>query len=225
MKRGEAAFATIQLIIFAAVLTLVALPALNAPFVPRSFVATTTTPSTQGLVLTLTLNSTSLKSGQGIKATVEEVNTLRQTNNVSASDNWPLKSATEIRGTTLNDGDCGPINFPMGLEIVSGYYTKDNASTAHPLELYGFGLTSCPAVLSEIDQYSFQASSENASIIGSCDPNPCFAYGMTASVSARGSWTSFLVFGPSFANFGPGVYTVIAGDEWGALAFTYFDVE
>jgi hypothetical protein len=53
--------------------------------------------------------------------------------------------------------------------------------------------------------------------------------GFTAGMNAEfepaptGYWASNEV-GAAFTNFGPGVYTVVAGDEWGALVVLHFTV-
>jgi hypothetical protein len=43
---------------------------------------------------------------------------------------------------------------------------------------------------------------------------------------ANGYWTKDSTddYNSSFSNFNPGVYTVVAGDEWGALVVVHFTV-
>jgi hypothetical protein len=47
-----------------------------------------------------------------------------------------------------------------------------------------------------------------------------------ASIGLNGTWTGGDIQGngASFSFFSAGKYTVVAGDEWGRLAFLYFSV-
>jgi hypothetical protein len=47
--------------------------------------------SIDGLAFSLSVNSTSLQSGQGITVIVDEQNTLAKVNNVPAADNWSIE--------------------------------------------------------------------------------------------------------------------------------------
>src|SRR2546428_5476502 len=126
----------------------------------------TTVKSVDGLALSLFLNSTRIRPGQGISITVQEKNTLSTVNNVSASTKWPLSG--------LSLGPCGPLNFPLGVAFLQGYYTSSNVSAGKPLGLYQPGPYYCPMILSGISAYVFQPSSDRASVVGSCTPEPCF---------------------------------------------------
>ena len=167
-----------------------------------------------GLQLSLALNSSSISNGQGIAATVVELNTLTTANNVSAAAEWPMGN--------LAVGPCGHLNQPVGIAVLSGFYDAANVSSGKALQIYQPGTYACPAVLSGISGYLFQASSDNATVLGSCQPGPCFNETIGASVSFSGFWTGSL--SASFTNFPSGVYTVVAGDEWGGLAIVHFTV-
>src|SRR2546422_3678057 len=127
--------------------------------------SSTTVKSVDGLALSLLLNSTRIRPGQGISITVQEKNTLSTVNNVSTSAHWPLSG--------LSVGPCGPLNYPVGVAIFQGYYTSTSVSSRRPLGLYLPGEYSCPAGLSGISAYVFQPSSDRAGIVGSCTPEPC----------------------------------------------------
>jgi len=45
---------------------------------------------------------------------------------------------------------------------------------------------------------------------------------MKDEINIEGYWTNSGIY--SFSNFKPGVYTVVAGDEWGALVVLHFTV-
>lgn len=171
------------------------------------------TKSGNGLSLTLSLNSTILQHGQEILVTIDEQNTLAVVNNVSASDNWPVKG--------LSLGPCGTLNYPVGVAIFQGYYT--NVLSGTPLQLYEPGAYHCPLVLADIKAYAFQPLSDIASIVCSWLSSPCETESMTSQVAATGYWTDSQE--ATFSDFTPGVYTVVGGDEWGTLVVLHFVVE
>jgi hypothetical protein len=174
----------------------------------------TTSNSANGLSLVLSLNSTIMQSGQGISVILEEQNTLPKVNEVSASTNWPLNG--------LKVGPCGPLNYPIGVAIFQGYYVAANISSAKPLQLYEPGVYACPMILAKIDAYTFQPLSSTADIVGSCGSSSCFTERIYSNVTANGYWNEGLLGGATFTHFNPGTYTVVAGDEWGALAILHF---
>ena len=177
--------------------------------------ASPTNPS-NGLELTLSLNATSIQKGDAVNVSLAEYNTLAAMNNVTTSTDWPV--------TGLSDGACGTLNKPMGFEVFSGYYTASNVSSTKSLELYSPGPRSCPAILSEINAYGFHALSSIANTYGSCNPQLCYTREISSGAVVRGDWESVFLIGSSFHVLAPGVYTVVAGDEWGTLAFLYFIV-
>ena len=164
------------------------------------------------------MNSVQLQRGQSIGATVTVFNSLETVNNVSAASEWPIKG--------LTTGACGTLNEPLGLALFQGYYTSQNISLAGaPLELYYPGVYNCPAIL-DVKYYLFQPHSYSATIGVSPSFGPQTPYPITASVGANGSWTGSAVNGQSAAHhlFFPGIYTVVAGDEWGDILMLYFVV-
>jgi hypothetical protein len=169
-----------------------------------------------GLILSLALNSTTFQPGQEISVVIDEQNTLATVNNVFASNSWPLRG--------LSVGPCGTLNYPFGVAIFQGYYTSSNVSSAKQLQLYKPGIYFCPTMLAEINAYAFQPSSDNASVFGSCNPNPCINdFKIESEVTVTGYWLNGQE--ATFGNFTPGVYTVVGGDEWGALAVLHFVVQ
>lgn len=182
---------------------------------PLPNASSTTSESVNGLILSLSLNSTTFQPGQEVAVVIDEKNMLATVNNVSASDGWPLRG--------LSVGSCGALNYPMGVAIFQGYYMSSNVSSATPLQLYKPGIYHCPMILAEINAYAFQPSSDIASVFGSCDPNPCLSYEMNSEIGVTGYWISGQE--ATLSNFTSGVYTVVGGDEWGALAVLHFVVQ
>jgi hypothetical protein len=186
-----------------------------------SYIVSTAFDSANGLFLSLLVYAKTFQPGQGISVLIDEQNTLATANNVTASDNWSLKG--------LGVGPCGPVNYPMGVAIFQGNYTASNVSSAKPLQLYNpKGIYLCP-VLVLVSSYSFAPSSDTASVFGSCgnsNPNPCLTdFKVSSEITVTGYWTWPNGQQPTFGNFTPGVYTLVGGDEWGALAVLHFVVQ
>ena len=172
----------------------------------------TSTSSTSNLVLRLVLNTSVVSQGGSVSFTMGEWNSLDAQNVVEASDAW------QIGG--LGVGPCGPTNYPFGFEVLSGYYNSSaGLDSAQKVELYGPGPYFCPMILSNVSSYSFYPLSDRADVKGSCEQDPCFTEDMNTTAVVRGNWS-----GSSLEPLPPGVYTIVAGDEWGALLFGHFDV-
>jgi hypothetical protein len=167
--------------------------------------------STSGLNLSLSLGSTLVSPGQAVSIGIDEWNTLSTENTVPSASNWPLQ------GLTL--GPCGTLNLPIGIEIAQGFYTSSNISSAQPLRLSAPGVYFCPAMFS-ISSYAFEPSSDAAGVAGLCGSNQCFKENISSTTSNAGYWTP----ASTFSNFTAGEYTVVGGDEWGALAILHFTV-
>lgn len=175
--------------------------------------STSATSPASGLELSLALNGTRISTGEEITATAVEVNTLTTTDNVSAAKDWPIGN--------LAVGPCGQLNSPVGIAVLSGNYDAANVSSAKALQIYNPAVYACPAILSNIEGFLFQPSSDNATVYGSCGSAACFNETASATVSVDGYWTGE----PStFTTLPTGIYTVVAGDEWGGIAILHFTV-
>ncbi len=169
--------------------------------------------SLNGLKLSLSLNSTTFQLGEEVSIVIDEQNTLPVENKVLASQSWPLEG--------LSLGPCGTINYPFGIAIFQGNYSAADISTAKRLMLYDPGATyHCPAMIAGITAYDFQPTSDMASIFDSYDPDPFGPTQIISEVSAKGYWIGSPA--ATLTNFPPGVYTVVAGDEWGTTGSASF---
>ena len=168
--------------------------------------------SVSGLNLSLSLGSAVIGTGQAVSVSLAEWNTPSTENIVPSASNWPLQ------GLTL--GPCGTLNLPIGIGIARGFYTSSNISSAQTLQLSAPGVYACPAILSQITVYDFEPHSDTAVVVGSCDPNPCFTRSVSVAQDFGGYWSA----ASTFSSFTPGEYTVVGGDEWGALAILHFEV-
>ena len=173
--------------------------------------------SVSGLELTLSLDSKTYQSGQQVGIDIDEKNTLSKTNTITTSVKWPVSG--------LGVGPCGVLNYPFGIAIFQGNYTAANVSSASPLQIYEPGTYMCPMILTDISSYVFQPLSDNAAVFQMSESTDVFTIAMNTEFepAPTGYWASNDV-GAAFTNFGPGVYTVVAGDEWGALVVVHFTV-
>jgi len=221
MSPNRAMGGSVNSVLFVSVaIVLVAMTGVAAFTIPRSsnpqgFVGpkSVTTESAGGLLLGLSMNETTIAPGQTIGITVYERNTFQKTNNVSASDGWPVSG--------LSVGPCGVTTMPMGIALYQGNWSMLTNSGAQPLQLYKPGPYYCPAIMGGVRAYVFQPTSVQAQVIGPCSPNPCFISNMSSTIDARGYWSTGLI---QFSDFSPGVYTVVAGDEWGNVLLLRFEV-
>ena len=174
---------------------------------PGSVVVT----STSGLNLSLSLGSTLISTGQAVSVGIDEWNTLPTENVVPSASNWPLPDLTL--------GPCMTLNFPIGIEIVRGFYTSSNISSAQPLRLSEPGVYMCPAIFL-VSSFAFEPNSDVAGVVGSCSSEPCTTENVSVTQDFAGYWTA----ASTFSSFTLGEYTVVGGDEWGALAILHFAV-
>src|SRR5208283_1687780 len=105
------------------------------------------------------------------------------------------------------------MNYPVGLAFFQGDFTSYNASSVTPLRIYD-PMTACPMILLNIGSYQFQPSSDVTNVLSNGSPTPVLTdFRIDPSAIASGYWPN-----NQEVDFAPGVYTVVAGDEWGALA-------
>jgi hypothetical protein len=170
------------------------------------------------LRLTLSMNSSTLSTGEPVEIEISEQNTLLLTNTVASGHDWP--------NTGLNLSPCGTLNYPIGFAIFKGYHLQNNLPSTDRLDLYGPGFYFCPLILIGINSYVFAPGSDLASINAGCSPNPCFAIPIQSRGSFTGFWSSSIPYlsSPTFHSFSPGAYTVVGGDEWGDLLVLHFVV-
>ncbi len=150
-----------------------------------------------------------MASGATIGISVSDYNPASSTLNLSKGSDWAVDG--------LGTGWCPSLYLPFGIAVLRGVYTAANVSQAEPLEI--FPMVACPMIVMYIEGYSFQPMSDNASIL----PGGGVAT-MATGISASGTYGAAGSEINQFSPFAPGTYTVVAGDEWGNLAFAYFTV-
>ncbi len=178
-----------------------------------TFTKTSTVVSKNGLSLTLSIDSTTYQPGQQISVTISEKNALAAENSVKTANEWLVQG--------LNVGPCGPLNYPFGIAVLQGNYDIESVASVTPLDLYDPNATyHCPMILAGITAYDFQPSSDVAAIYTSFNFGPFDSIQMTSGVASAGYWVGSPA--ATFRNFIPGIYTVVGGDEWGALVVLHF---
>ena len=171
---------------------------------------TTTAQSGNELQLRMSVNAVILTSGEPLQINVSEYNTLPMYNNVAAATNWG------VNGLTI--GACPNINvLPFGVAVFQGHYDAQNISQGTPLVL--FEAVPCVQLIRLITGYDFLPDSNNAAIMPGGDlssPTP-----MSATETVKGTYSKGIQLTPLTS----GMYTVVAGDEWGTLEFIYINVD
>ena len=171
--------------------------------------------SAHGLSLSLSLDSTTYYTGNGISIIVNETNMLSKTNKVAITEKWPVSG--------LSVGPCGTYDYPFGVAIFQGNYTAANILSATPLDLYDPILRhSCPLILSDISSYVFQPSSDIADIFQNSESTAALT-GEEMNSDVQPIIMGYCN-GSTLTDFEPGMYTAVAGDEWGALVVLHFTV-
>jgi hypothetical protein len=169
-----------------------------------------------GLQLRLALNATALmpgapppgyKAGSRLGITVSEYNTRTTAKNVSAAQLW------KINGLSL--GACGTGAYPFGVAVFQGRLTSSNVSFAQPVRIYP--AVPCPMLIRLVTGYLFEPTNDSAVILPSSNAVQTL---MSANVTVMGNYS----VASSLQALRPGVYTVAAGDEWGAVATLQFSV-
>ena len=158
-----------------------------------------------------------------VQLNISEYNDALSYNNVSASSGWPVSG--------LSLGPCGTFEFPFGVVLYLGYYTDQNVSSGTPLTIYtpNANMTSaprpdCPAK-PDVFSYDFAPQSDYAVVnLNWADGNTSSTYSLSDSVSIIGYWSESAGT-EAFHPLDPGIYTVLAGDEWGNTVLQYITVK
>jgi len=155
---------------------------------------------------------------------------LARTYNITVADLWkyPHDSLNLFNPCGFSSSS---ITFasPIGLAVLQGYFDPNNFTRGKALTLYNTGIAYlCNSVTSiyPVAYYLFSPSSNSAQPIDS-HGDPLGNQSMTIDFLASGYWTGGYGAGPPGpAQFHPfvGTFTVVAADEWGAVAISHFSI-
>lgn len=181
--------------------------------------------SSTRLRLTVSVNSSVTATNQTVAIGVYISNLLTRSNNITASDNWAYSFPPALCGKTF-----GPLIdwSPYNLALYSGFYTLDNVSEGTPIPIYYqvpanyTGSFFCPLISVGIASFDFYPSSGTAIVNRQVNQTPAEVDTVGATLTLGAGTTSNAWGYP--VTFSPGVYTVLAGDEWGQLAIIHFVV-
>ncbi len=172
--------------------------------------------SINGLSLSRSLDGTTYQPGQEIAITVDETNVLSTINDVPVANKLPSEL---ISGFTNQ-----PPIFPFGMAVFQGDYTLSNYSNATPLVIRNPSEVYVGTPVAGPTSYSFQPLSDTAVLEGG-SYNSSNGLKMQYEISVNGYWPGDNFSSNSqLTNFEPGIYTVVAGDEWGNLVILHFTV-
>ena len=181
-----------------------------------------------GLGLSLNL-SLSEAPGGGVQVTASEFNLRAQNDTVLPASAWKVPPGN------LTSQGCGGV-IPVGFAVYAGDYGPADASRGHTLRLSAGSTLFCPYVPS-VSRYVFKSASDVALAVDSIGS---IATAMSSTLTVSGRWVGgdpYTFGGPCppaavypscpplvFDHLSPGVYTVVAADEWGQVAILHFTV-
>ena len=166
--------------------------------------------STHGLHLALALNATIYHPGMDIFIVLDEQNTLSSENKVRISSKWRLNGL-------VTSTPCNHTKNPFGVAVYQGDYPADKLVKIKPLYLFDpRNMYHCVAGPSINFTYVFKPFSDLITL----RPDDAELSTMKDEIKINSYWTD----SGEFKTFEPGVYTVAAADEWGALAIVHFTV-
>ena len=159
------------------------------------------------LKLSLATNSKTIHYGESIWMEISVRNTLPVPFVALSENNW------KFNASSLNQ--CS--STPVGVSILSGYYTEENMTERKQLSLYDNNIN-CPYVLYKVIGYQFEPSGNKILSCSSNTNNSCIDNEMKYQISFRGYWSD------SLHPFDIGTYTIIGADEWRHVAIEHFVV-
>ncbi len=166
-----------------------------------------TAASSSGLRLDLAISQGDLAQGQALVISVDSYNPTNVPLNVSAARAWALQG--------LRADSCYSSVYPFGVALFQGIYGAANATQGTPLQI--FPNVPCPLLIRLVTGYYFSPESSNATIL----PGTGSAISVSVKLTLTGTYPGQ---GTSPTSFPAGIYTVVAGDEWGTLVFLHFRV-
>ena len=210
-KKNVKTMAVILAVMLAVVVAAVVVPPYIFP--PTSgFQSSVSLPSLEGFNLDLTLNSTQVSPGGAVNITASAVSTDAAINNVTAQDTWGVDSSSLWASACY---------MPVAVGIMKGDYGSDNYTQGTLLEV-GSGAVSCspPAPT----YFAFEPRTSTALV--AIDGKPEFWTIRTSYVFSSKDLEGTPAGATTVSGGGlaPGVYTVIAADEWGDVLLTNFQV-
>lgn len=195
--------------------TVVVTQVVSSTVKPGNVVIATGSGSAEGLQLVLELK---MDGNRTYHAYVREFNSMASPNNVTAAFEWPI-GMDFIYPNPASVDLCGENEgFPAGFVVLEGYYGLNNYTQGPPLQLtYPVFKTIC--TFETPVAWGFKPSSSVATdyIYGG---QAYLTENVTCDAPLVGYWVGDTTAG--LVHF-KGMYTVVAGDEWGAVVIEHFN--
>ena len=191
--------------------------AMKRPYAECGFTTSCSITNPSGIVLTFTLNTTSVRSNGSLIVTVSELNPTTHDINMSAANNWFLSDLSNL-------WICYGGYPPYGIDIFRGYYTIQNVSMARNIiNLSEYVVL--PSCISSpiITRFTFKAESSYATTGGynvANDSRRCQFDATNGKLRQLNvSYGEYTLWSSK-----PAEYTIAVGDEWGDFALAHFSV-
>jgi hypothetical protein len=184
----------------------------QSPYSECGFVTSCSTTNPSGIVLSMEMNTTSIRPNGSISVTINEFNPTQRYINMSVSDNWFLMDLPSF-------WVCYAGSPPNGLDIFRGYYTLQNVSIARNIiNLSEWAVV--PFCIYEGTATGFTFKPESTYVaVGITLPNGQVTPLQFYATSGRTSDGGYTLWSSR-----PAVYTIAVGDEWGDLVLAHFSV-
>lgn len=167
-----------------------------------------------GMILSLQLNETTVRSNSSFLFEVTEFNPSLHNISMAASDSWYLPG--------LNDYPCNSGSTPYGAEVFRGHYTLGNISSGVNVLSFALGRLGLCIYSGNPSIFNFTAGSAFvppvANLQGFQQVYAINGYTLNGPPSPTATFVN------SIESSQPAVYTFVAGDEWGDTVLLYFQV-
>ena len=181
-----------------------------------------------GLVLSLSINTTSVRTNGSFSYSLSLVNPTSQIVNISKSSQWYMSGL-------LSPWLCATSPGPYGFAVFRGYYTLQNVTTATNVLRQALMLGCIYTGINRINVTSYSLSPHSTFALqneaGYFDGSPIYAINGTcipvSNYSSPGTANlapNACAFVSSLGSDKPAIYTMVVGDEWGGFALLHFSV-
>jgi hypothetical protein len=195
---------------------------------------TASTLSPDGLVLSASTNSSTILVGQSLMIDLSITNVLPITNSLNASDaiavtsNWPFQGVPAALWPECDT------EVPAEVAILQGNYTSQELRTTatHPNQYPALCASGADVLTATFMPVSNQVNITANSCVVSCSNLSGGPFRTALNFTTSGYWAiqdlwqvgPILSNAPSTTTFGPGLYTIAVGDEWGQVLVLYLTV-
>lgn len=182
------------------------------------FLTTCSAYDPSGLVLSLSVNTTSVRSNGSFSYSFSLVNPTSHVVNISKSSQWYISGL-------LNPSPCYTRPGPYGFAVFRGYYTLQNVTAARNVlqQAIILGCTSTGVAPINVTSYSLPPHSTFAPR-DVYQSSQIYAINGTTVPASSPTAPNAAAIVNSLGSDKPSVYTMVAGDEWGGFVLLHFPV-